>query len=112
MKKDYSYTNIYAKDFNLYFNKIVEDIKELSKKLSELDKLQQQILHYVESEELDEDKAFKLFKYLKDVRKQRREVKINLKYAFEIKRRLSEPLPKKIKCSYDFIDFDEILRNI
>ena len=50
-------------------------IEELDKKLSELDKQQNDVLHFIEKYNLNASDGFKVYKLLKDIRVERRSIK-------------------------------------
>ena len=58
-----------------FFQDIDERLSELSQRQSEWDKKQDEILHYVENNNLDAIKSCKIIKLLKYVRDERRQVK-------------------------------------
>lgn len=58
-----------------FFQNIDERLSELSQRQSEWDKKQDEILHYIENNNLDAIKSCKIIKLLKYVRDERRQVK-------------------------------------
>ncbi len=74
--------------FRNYVEQVNADGEALSKRLSELDLMQEDLLHFIEFEKCDACTGYKVFAMLKEVRAQRREVKDELDAVNAIRQRL------------------------
>lgn len=109
----FNFTNPYAEKFNEYLKEIEEERDKYSKRTSELDKAEQQVLHYIENKEMTDEQCVKIVTFLKSVRKERRESKMKLQWLGEIRNRLKKQIDENVNCSFKYtIDFDKLFDEI
>lgn len=82
--------NISLMSFIDWYRGVLNGIKEETKHLSELDKEEQDILHYIEFNDFNASDGYKICKVLKGVREQRRICKIKLTEYDKIKLMVNE----------------------
>ena len=92
----------------VFFQDIDKRQKELSEQQSVWDIKQDEILHYVENHNLDAVKSCKAIKLLKQVRKERREVKNEI----DIIRSLKDTFIDKYKNKFIEKDIIQALKNL
>ena len=69
---------VHIKDVTDLYNQLLSDYNTEQKKNSEINRLEQEILHYIELESFNAAQGSQLMKKLKEVRKARRESKYKL----------------------------------
>lgn len=92
----------------VFFQDIDKRQKELSEQQSVWDIKQDEILHYVENHNLDAVKSCKIIKLLKQVRKERRQVKNEI----DIIRSLKDTFIDKYKNKFIEKDIIQALKNL
>lgn len=91
-----------------------KEVDELSPRLAELNRLQEEILHLIEIEKLNAPQKAKAMKKLTEVRKERREVhqRINdLNYALS-KIKFSHTCYPQYTCKLTYTYHDELIEDI
>lgn len=81
--------------FNTYFSEIEKRRKELSKKVSELDLKEQDILHFLETESYNAVVMVKATKKIKLLRQERRVFKQELSVVDTIYNRMKKPIQEQ-----------------
>ena len=101
-----------VKEVQLLYKRLKEDYKEAKARESEIDILQQNILHYIEIENYNAAQGSQLVKKLKEVRKARRAIKAQCSELQALVMRLDNAKLDEIKpsnnCGYA-LSLDEIL---
>lgn len=90
------------------FQGIDKRLEELRKELSDEDKKQDEILHYVENHKLCASKSCKLIKQLKNVREERRQVKNEIEIISSLKNTFID----KYKNKFIEKDIIQALKNL
>lgn len=91
-----------------FFQDIDKRLVELSEKQSEWDIKQDELLHFIESNNLDAIKSCKIIKQLKYVREERRKVKNELNIIFSLK----DTFVDKYKNKFIEKDLMQALKNL
>lgn len=92
----------------VFFQDIDKKVNELNDKLSIADIKQQEVLHYVENNNLNASQACKIIKTLKNIRTERRDIKNELDIIFSLKHSFAD----KYKNKFIEKDIIQALKNL
>ena len=92
----------------VFFQDIDKKVSELNDKLSIADIKQQEVLHYVENNNLNASQSCKIIKTLKNIRSERRDIKNELDIIFSLKHSFAD----KYKNKFIEKDIIQALKNL
>lgn len=92
----------------VFFQDIDKKVSELNDKLSIADIKQQEVLHYIENNNLNASQACKIIKTLKNIRSERRDIKNELDIIFSLKHSFAD----KYKNKFIEKDIIQALKNL
>jgi len=92
------------------FDKVKNDIEKHTDELTRLQLLEQDFLHAIENKNFNVAEGYKLAKEIKNVRNDRRNVKIELDTLINLKRSFCDKYIHQLKCTYgNILNQDEVL---
>jgi len=95
------------------FENVKNDIEKHTEQLTRLQLLEQDYLHAIENENFNVAEGYKLAKNIKDIRNERRDVKIELDTLINLKRGFCDRNINQLKCTYgNILNQDEILMKL